>query len=101
MLEAYYLGQGEKRAGLLHSGPKSKYFCISFGNQLPRVWMKSGETPNSSCFKSSVTFLQSLMIWGVMLSSGVARDWCTTFYQVQSQQSLLPGDFTALHPSIC
>ncbi len=41
---------------------KSK-FCISFGNQGPRVWRKSGEAQNPSCLKSSVKFPKSVMIW--------------------------------------
>ncbi len=31
-------------------------FCISFGNQGPKVWRKSGETQNPCCLKSSVKF---------------------------------------------
>ncbi|KAF7653417.1 hypothetical protein LDENG_00083130 [Lucifuga dentata] len=46
-------------------------FCISFGNQGPRVWRKSGEAQNPSCLKSSVTCPQSVMIWGAMSSAGV------------------------------
>ena len=46
-------------------------FCISFGNQGPRVWMKSGEAQNPSCLKSSVKFPQSVMIWRAMSSAGV------------------------------
>ncbi len=38
-------------------------FCISFGNQGPRVWRKGGEAHSPSCLKSSVKFPQSLMIW--------------------------------------
>ncbi len=38
-------------------------FCISFGNQGPRVWRKSGEAQNPRCLKSSVKFPQSVMIW--------------------------------------
>ncbi len=37
-------------------------FCISFGNQGPRVWRKSGDAQNQCCFKSSVKFPQSVMI---------------------------------------
>ncbi len=37
-------------------------FCISFGNQGPRVWRKSGEALNTCCLKSSVKFPQSVMI---------------------------------------
>ncbi len=46
-------------------------FCISFGNQGPRVWMKSGEVENPWCLKSSVKFPQSLMIWAAVTSAGV------------------------------
>ncbi len=46
-------------------------FCISFGNQGPRVWRKSGEAQNPCCLKSSVKFPQSVMIWAAMPSAGV------------------------------
>ncbi len=46
-------------------------FCISFGNQGPRVWRKGGEAHSPSCMKSSVKFPQSVMIWGAMSSAGV------------------------------
>ncbi len=46
-------------------------FCISFGNQGPRVWRKSGEARNPCCLKSSVKFPQSVMIWAAMSSAGV------------------------------
>ncbi len=39
-------------------------FCISFGNQGPRVWRKGGEVHSPSCLKSSVNVPQSVMIWG-------------------------------------
>ncbi len=45
-------------------------FCISFGNQGPRVWRK-GEAHSPSCLKSSVKFAQSVMISGAMSSAGV------------------------------
>ncbi len=68
-------GLWRKRTGLLLSGPKSsfrwKYICISFGNQGPRVWRKSGEAQNPCCLKSSVKFPQSVMIWAAMSSAGV------------------------------
>ncbi len=32
-------------------------FCISFGNQGPRVWRKRGEAQNPRCLRSSVKFL--------------------------------------------
>ncbi len=46
-------------------------FCISFGNQGPRVCRKGGEAHSPSCLKSSVKFPQSVMIWGAMSSAGV------------------------------
>ncbi len=46
-------------------------FCISFGNQGPRVWRKSGEAQNQCCLKSSVKFPQSVMIRAAMSSAGV------------------------------
>ncbi len=46
-------------------------FCISFVNQGPRVWRKSGETQNPCCLKSSVKFPKSVMIWAAMMSAGV------------------------------
>ncbi len=49
---------------------ESKFF-ISFGNQGPRVWRKSGEAQNPRCLKSSVKFPQSVMIWAAMSSAGV------------------------------
>ncbi len=33
-------------------------FCISFGNQGPRVWRKRGEAQNPRCLRSSVKFPQ-------------------------------------------
>ncbi len=56
-------GLRRRRTGLLPSGPKS--------NQDPRVWRKGGEAHSPSCMKSSVTFPQSVMIWGAMSSAGV------------------------------
>ncbi len=46
-------------------------FCISFGNQGPRVWRKSGEAQNPCFLKSSVKFPQLVMIWAAMSSAGV------------------------------
>ncbi len=43
-------------------------FSISFGNQGPRVWRKRGEEHKTCCLKSSVKFLQSVMIWAAMSS---------------------------------
>ncbi len=46
-------------------------FCISFGNQGPRIWRKGGEAHSPSFLKSSVKFPQSVMIWSAMSSAGV------------------------------
>ncbi|KAL1246915.1 hypothetical protein QQF64_034713, partial [Cirrhinus molitorella] len=46
-------------------------FCISFGNQGPRVWRKRGEAQNPRFLRSSVKFPQSVMVWGAMSSAGV------------------------------
>ncbi len=54
---------------VLFSGEST--FCISFGNQGPRVWRKSGEAQNPCYLKSSVKFPQSVMIWAAMSSAGV------------------------------
>ncbi len=72
-------------------------FCISFGNQGPRVWRKSGEAQNPCCLKSSVKFPQSVMIWAAMSSAGVGPLCFLKF----SQRSHLPGNFRALHASFC
>ncbi len=59
--------------------------CISFGNQGPRVWRKSGETQNPCCLKSSVKFPQSVMVWAAMSSAGVGP--CV----LSSPQSMQPS----------
>lgn len=56
------------------------FFCISFGNKDPTVWIKAW------CLNSSVTFPEYVMVWGAMLFAGV-------FYQVTGQCSHVPGDF--------
>ncbi len=72
-------------------------FCISFGNQGPRVWRKSGEVQNPCCLKSSVKFPQSVMNWAVMSSAGVGPP----FSEVHSQRNHLPRNLRALHASFC
>ena len=37
-------------------------FCISFGDQGPRVWRQGGETYNHKCVKRSVKFPHSVMV---------------------------------------
>ncbi len=65
----------EKKTGLVQWSKvlfsDESQFCISFGNQGPRVWRKSGEAQNPCCLKSSVKFPQSVMIWAAMSSAGV------------------------------
>ncbi len=65
----------EKRTGLLLSGPKSsfqiKVNLLFIWKSRSGVWRKSGEAQNPSCLKSSVKFLKSGMIWGVVTSAGV------------------------------
>uniref|UniRef100_A0A9J8BLD5 Transposase Tc1-like domain-containing protein n=1 Tax=Cyprinus carpio carpio TaxID=630221 RepID=A0A9J8BLD5_CYPCA len=73
-------------------------FCISFGNQGPRVWRKGGEAHSPSCLKSSVKFPQSVMIWGAMSSAGC---WSIVFFENQSHCTRLPRNFGALHVSFC
>uniref|UniRef100_A0AAR2JEB8 Transposase Tc1-like domain-containing protein n=1 Tax=Pygocentrus nattereri TaxID=42514 RepID=A0AAR2JEB8_PYGNA len=48
-------------------------FCISFGDQGPRVWRRCGETYNHECVKRSVKFPQSVMVWGCMSARGVGK----------------------------
>ncbi len=73
-------------------------FCISFGNQGPRVWRKGGEAHSPSCMKSSVKFPQSVMIWGAMSSAGVGP---LCFFENQRHCTRLPRNFGALHASFC
>ncbi len=71
-------------------------FCISFGNQGPRVWRKGGEAHSPSCLKSSVKFPQSVMIWGAMSSAGVGP-----LRFLKCHCTRLPRYFGALHASFC
>ncbi len=72
-------------------------FCISFGNQGPRVWRKRGDTESMllevQCDVSTV-------------SDGLGCHvicWCcsTVFSEVHSQRRHLPGYFRALNASFC
>ncbi len=72
-------------------------FCISFGNQGPRVWRKSGEAQNPCCLKSSVKFPQSVMIWAAMSSAGVGP----LCFLKSSQRSHLPRHFREHYASFC
>ncbi len=70
-------------------------FCISFGNQGPRVWRKGGEAHSPSCLKSSVNFPQFVMIWCAMSSAGIGP---LCFLCLCTH---LPRHFGALHASFC
>ncbi len=50
-------------------------FCISFGNQGPRVWRKGGEAHSPSCLKSSVKFPQSVIDLGCNVIC-----WCCSIF---------------------
>ncbi len=73
-------------------------FCISFGNQVPRVWRKSGEAQNPCCLKSSVKFPQSVMIWAAMSSAGVGP---LCFLKSTVNAAIYQEFFRALHASFC
>ncbi len=75
-------------------------FCISFGNQGPRVWRKAGEAHSPRCLKSSVKFPQSVMIWGAMPSAGVAP-LCVFFIFKPTSLHPFTRYFGALHASFC
>ncbi len=72
-------------------------FCISFGNQGPRVWRKGGEAHSPSCLKSSVKFPQSLMIW----VQCHLLCWSIVFFENQRHCTRLPRHFGAFHASFC
>ena len=97
-----------KRTGQLLCGPEKilfsgeSKFCMSFGNQGPRVWRNSGEVQNPCCLKSSVRFPQSVMIWAAMSSAGVGL-LCflkstinAVIYQDILKQFMLPSFSTGL-----
>ncbi len=65
-------------------------FCISFGNQGPRVWRKRGEAQNPRCLMSSVKFPQSVMVWGAMSSAGVGP-LCFLRSKVNTEHFMLPA----------
>ncbi len=63
-------------------------FCISFGNQGPRVWRKSGEAQNPCCLKSSVKFHSQW--WFGLPCHLLVLVHCVS--EVHSQRSHLPGN---------
>ncbi len=88
-----------KRAtkSLLNQRQRQKH--LTFGNQGPRVWGKSGEAQSPCCLKSSVKFPQSVMIWAAMSSAIVGPLWSTflkstvnaAIYQESLEHFMLPS----------
>ncbi len=71
-------------------------FCISFGNQGPRVWKKGGEAHSPSCLKSSVStvcddFGCNVICWC----------WSIVFFENQRHCTRIPRHFWALHATFC
>ena len=46
-------------------------FCLSFGDQAPKVRRKPHERYDGTCIKCSVKFPQAQMVWGCMSAKGV------------------------------
>ncbi len=65
-------------------------FCISFGNQGPRVWRKGGEAHSPSCLKSSVKFPQSVM----MGCNVICWCWSIVFFENQRHCTRLPRNWS-------
>uniref|UniRef100_A0A9J8ARD7 Tc1-like transposase DDE domain-containing protein n=1 Tax=Cyprinus carpio carpio TaxID=630221 RepID=A0A9J8ARD7_CYPCA len=61
-------------------------FCISFGNQGPRVWRKRGEAHNPRCLRSKVSTVRDGLGCHV-----ICWCWSTVFSEVQGQRSCIPG----------
>ncbi len=76
-------------------------FCISFGNQSPRVWRKRGEAQNPGCLRSSVKFPQSVMVWGAMSSVGplcFLRSKVNTAIYQEVLEHFMPSNSPNLNP---
>ncbi len=71
--------------------------CISFGNQGPRDWRKSGEAQNPCCLKSRVKF----PVCDDLGCHVICWCWSSVLSEVHSQRSHLPGHFRTLHASFC
>ncbi len=71
-------------------------FCISFGNQGPRVWRKSGTESMLLEVQCEVSTVSDDLGCHV-----ICWCWSTVFSEVHSQCSHLPGNFRALHASFC
>ncbi len=72
-------------------------FCISFGNQGPRVWRKRRGTESTllevQCKVSTVSDGLGCHV--------ICWCWSTVFSEVQGQHSRIPGSFRALLASCC
>ncbi len=64
-------------------------FCISFGNQGPRVWRKGEEAHSPSCLKSSVKFPHS----DDLGCNVISWCWSTVFFENQCHCTRLPRHF--------
>lgn len=91
----------EKINWTIVQGPKVLFlgeseFCISFGNQGPRVWRKSREAQNKVLVvQCEVSTVCDDLGWHV-----ICWCWSTMFHHHQSQHRL-PRDIRALHAFIC
>ncbi len=63
-------------------------FCISFGNQGPRVWRKGGEAHSPSCMKSSVSTVCDDLGCNV-----ICWCWSIVFFENQRHCTRLPRNF--------
>ncbi len=70
-------------------------FCISFGNQGPRVWQKGGEAHSPSCLKSSVVST----VCDDLGCNVICWCWSIVFFENQRHCTRLPKHFGALHAS--
>ncbi len=70
-------------------------FCISFGNQGPRVWRKGGEAHSPSCLKSSVKF----PVCDDLGCNVICWCWSIVFFENQRHCTRLPRYLGALHAS--
>ncbi len=72
-------------------------FCISFGNQGPRVWRKGGEAHSPSCLKSSVKF----PVCDDLGCNVICWYWSIGFFENQRHCTRLQIHFGALHAFFC
>ncbi len=72
-------------------------FCISFGNQGPRVWRKGGEAHSPSCLKSSVKF----PVCDDLGCNVICWCWSIVFFENQRHYTRLQINFGALEDSFC